>query len=120
MIPVCVGLATPRAPVLAQIPNTQTSLEDQPLDPDKPLTNIPDFGVAWPDLNDTPVLTAPKPEEPREDSAQDAQTDAETSSDDEVQAQLLENEAVARLEHVLVFVLHLLLNDRLVRHLLPP
>lgn len=51
LIPVCVGLSTPTVPLFAQDPTPQSGFADQPLDPDKPMTDIPDFGVDWPDLN---------------------------------------------------------------------
>jgi translocation and assembly module TamA len=95
LIPVCVGLTTPHAPLLAQDSNTRTSFEDQPLDPDKPLTDIPDFGVAWPDLDDVPEVPVPKPEEHSEDTVQDAQVNSTTGSDDDVKAQLLEADLAA-------------------------
>ena len=40
-------------------------LGDQPLDPDKPLSEIPDFGVDWPDFDtpDEPVDPDPQPSE---------------------------------------------------------
>lgn len=82
-IPVCVGLTAPVAPLLAQDSGSQTEFENQPLDPDRPMADIPDFGVPWPDL-DEPTET--ETSEPKEQSDQDLDgVAAETELDDQVE-----------------------------------
>lgn len=51
LIPVCVALSAPTAPLLAQNSTAQSGFAEQPLDPDEPMADIPDFGVDWPDLD---------------------------------------------------------------------
>ncbi len=46
----------------------------EPLDPDKPLTDFPDFGVDWPDL-DEPISSTSEPQDPVEDTARELEMD---------------------------------------------
>ncbi|MEO9600255.1 BamA/TamA family outer membrane protein [Parasphingorhabdus sp.] len=66
-------MGLPFRPLLAQSENPaqdpsvseapDPGLFDRPLDPDQPLTEIPDFGVAWPDLEDEAAAVADDPED---------------------------------------------------------
>lgn len=57
LIPVCVALTTPAKLSAAQNTTSRDTFEDQLLDPDQPMADIPDFGVEWPDIDepDQPV-----------------------------------------------------------------
>ena len=72
-------MSTAAFPVTVFAQNNRTAAEElfaeDALDPDQPLSEIPDFGVEWPDLDDTVNETV------LDDQAEDAQANTNTSSD---------------------------------------
>ena len=79
--------------------DTDTSSDLEPLDPDKPLAELPDFGVEWPEL-DAPKPGSPIPEEPAVDTARDVEMDRRLAEEEisEIEDQDIRAEAEAELE----------------------
>ncbi len=79
--------------------DTDTSSDLEPLDPDKPLAELPDFGVEWPEL-DAPTPGSPAPEEPAVDTARDVEMDRRLAEEEisEIEDQDIRTEAEAELE----------------------
>ncbi len=94
-IPVCVGLATPTAPLFAQRANLPTNFEAQPLDPDKPMADIPDFGVAWPDLDDEIESINVEPDDSADSTPLPDQRDETVESSVETEADIFEEQLIA-------------------------
>ncbi|GAB5488830.1 MAG: autotransporter assembly complex family protein [Parasphingorhabdus sp.] len=80
------------APLLAQNANTQSDFENQLLNPDKPMTDIPDFGVAWPNLDDTPEIDDPDNQQSTDNELQNERSDVATESDATLDAGIFEEE----------------------------
>ncbi|QTD54524.1 autotransporter assembly complex protein TamA [Parasphingorhabdus cellanae] len=58
----------------------------EPLDPDQPLTDFPDFGVDWPDLN-APSPDNKEPQDPAEATERDLEMDRRLAEDDSTQSE---------------------------------
>ncbi len=76
-----------------------TAAESEPLDPDQPLTDFPDFGVDWPDLNTPPPDNAEQ-QEPTEEIARDLEMDRRLAEEEiaEIEDEMVQSEAKAELE----------------------
>ena len=77
------------------VPATQDQWElDAPLDPDQPLTEFPDFGVEWPDLDQVaePVLDESEAENAPALTAEEIEDQALQASEDLLAAELSLNE----------------------------
>jgi translocation and assembly module TamA len=82
-----------------QQPETANNIaENEPLDPDKPLTEFPDFGVDWPDLNE-PDKDAEQPE-PIPETPRDLEMDRRLAEEEiaEIEDESIRQEAEAELE----------------------
>lgn len=95
LIPVCVGLTVSPATVLAQNTNGQSEFADQPLDPDEPMADIPDFGVAWPDLDEAPEIEDPVQDDTSDNELLTDQTNEPTQSNTDAASEVFEEELSA-------------------------
>lgn len=94
------AISSPVFAQLAEIESEPDSLrEEEPLDPDKPLTEFPDFGVDWPTLE---AVTSDNLEmqEPLEETQQDPIVDRRLAEDEiaEIDDDAIREEAEAELE----------------------
>lgn len=61
---------------------SDTTPDAEPLDPDQPLTDSPDFGVDWPDLTAPPPVSA-EPQASAQEDARDLEMDRRLGTDEE-------------------------------------
>ncbi len=83
----------------AETAGAVATFEEEPLDPDKPLTEFPDFGVDWPDL-DGPVVEGAETQEPTTETPRDLELDRRLAEEEiaDIEDQGIREEAEAELE----------------------
>lgn len=106
ILPLVALSAIVSSPAFAQNDQTSVDLESadlpgdlEPLDPDKPLAEFPDFGVEWPDL-DAPLSDDDEPLDPVEETARDLEMDRRLAEQEvtEIEDSAVRSEAEAELE----------------------